>query len=201
MYTTHNISDDFHSPKNVSNSSDQEDFPKFHPWPCLTSFTQLPLYCYLTATTTTTRYIPLTEKEWANVNTSGTAQLETLVCKAQRPFSLFSESTRTVLSWQLWFLPIWKWSRALRNRHNILLWFFESGKSSWDPGVPGVRKQTFLVLALSKADSGIPGVGKQTFPAMALPRLRVANSVCCTSPIFFHTVSKLESPNFPISNL
>lgn len=181
MYTIHNISDEFHGPKNVSNPSDQEDFPKFHPWPCLTSFAQLPHYCYLTGTATTTRYIPLTAKEWANVSTSGTAQLETLVCIAERPFSLsFSESTRTVLSWQLWFLPIWKWSRALRNRHNILLWFFESGKSSWDAGVPGVRKQTFTAMAPSQADSG------------NLCLLHITN--------IFHTVSKLESPNFPISN-
>lgn len=156
MYTIHNITDDFHGPKNDSNPSEREDFPEFHPWPHLTSFAQLPHYCYLTATATTTLIFHC--KRTGKCDTSvctGTAQLETLVCIAQRSFSSpFSESTRTVLSPRLSFLPIWKWSCALRNHHNILLWFFESGKSSWESGVPGVRKQTFTATAISKPDSG-----------------------------------------------
>lgn len=102
-------------------------------------------------------HIPLTAKELASVAhlSVGTAQLETLVCIAQRSFSSpFSESTRTVLSPRLSFLPIWKWSCALRNHHNILLWFFDSGKSSRESDVPGVRKQTFTATAISKPDSG-----------------------------------------------
>lgn len=184
MYTIHNITDDFHGPKNVSNPSEHEDFPEFHPWPHLTSFAQLPHYCYLTAMATTTLIFHSQQKNW-----QVWAHLSVLVLPSWKPWCAWHRGP---------FPRPFPSPQGLSSHDGFHVFQYGNDLVLWEITI--IFYCDFLNLeSLPESLVSVGLENRHSQPWLFLS-LTVANSVCFSLPIFFHTVSKLESPNFPISN-